>query len=103
MGWDSLTVRRWGTTQQVAFTATSAAITNAFASSTYMVRLCADSHCNVAIGDGVQTATSASPFLPQFWETYVTVSPGQRLSAIRAGTEGGITAANGTLWVTEVA
>jgi hypothetical protein len=93
---------RGGTTQTIAFTGTSAGTTNAFGSETYQVRLVADAACCYSIGDGTQTATTSSPFLPANWVEYVTVSPGQKIAAIRASTDGLVTATSGTLWVTEL-
>lgn len=90
-----------GTTQTIAYDG-SVAITNAFDAQTRQIRLVADSACHFKIGDGVQTATTSDPYLPANWETYVTVTPGQRISAIKAATNGLVTATAGTLWVTEV-
>jgi hypothetical protein len=92
---------RIGVTQAIAYDA-SAAITNAFSSQTYRLRLVANSACHFKIGDGAQTATVADPFLPANWETFVTVTPGQRISAIKAATAGLATATAGTLWVSEL-
>lgn len=93
---------RNSTTQVIAYDA-SVAITNAFGAQTYQLRLVANSACHYKIGDGAQTATVADPFLPANWIEYVTVSPGQRVSALKAATGGLVTATAGTLWVTELA
>ena len=95
------TIWRQGTSQVIAFSTTVAA-TNAFGAQTYAVRLAADSHCNYAIGDGAQTATVASPFLPQNWVEIVKVSPGQKIAALQAASDGNVTAHSGTLWITEL-
>jgi hypothetical protein len=92
---------RAGGTQTIAFDA-SVAITNAFGPETYQLRLVADSACCYRIGDGAQTATIADTFLPANVIEYVIVSPGQRISAIKAATNGLITATAGTLWITEM-
>ena len=92
---------RAGSTQTIAYDA-SVAITNAFDSETYQLRLVADSACCYRIGDGAQTATIADAFLPANVIEYVIVSPGQRISAIKAATNGLVTATAGTLWVTEM-
>lgn len=92
---------RIGTTQTIAYDG-SAAITNAFGSQTYQVRLAANSACHYKIGDGAQTATTSDPFLPANTVEYVTVAPGQRMAAIKAATGGLVTATAGTLWVTEL-
>jgi hypothetical protein len=92
---------RAGATQAIAFDA-SAAITNAFGPETFQLRLVADSACCYRIGDGVQTATSADTYLPANVIEYVIVSPGQRISAIKAATNGLVSATAGTLWITEM-
>lgn len=95
---------RLGTTQTVAYDATVAA-TNAFGPQTYQIRLVSNSACHFHIYEngGTATATTADPYLPASWETYITVTPGQRISAIKAATNGLVTATAGTLWVSEVA
>jgi hypothetical protein len=92
---------RNGATQTIAYDA-SVAITNAFGPETFQLRLVADSACCYRIGDGAQTATSADTYLPANTIEYVIVSPGQRISAIKAPTNGLVTATAGTLWVTEI-
>jgi hypothetical protein len=92
---------RVGVTQTIAYNA-SVAITNAFGPETYQLRLVADSACCYRIGDGAQTATTADPLLPANTIEYVIVSPGQRISAIKAATDGLVTTTAGTLWVTEL-
>ena len=74
---------RLGVTQAIAFTASSVAVANPFASFTYQVRISTTANCNYQIGDGAQVATiTTSPYLPATWVEYVTVNPGQRISAI---------------------
>ena len=92
---------RNGSTQTIAFNA-SVAITNAFGPETYQLRLVANSACCYRIGDGAQTATTADSYLPANQIEYVIVNPGQRISAIKAATDGLVTATAGTLWVTEM-
>jgi hypothetical protein len=92
---------RVGITQTVAYDA-SVPITNAFGVGTFQVRLVANSACCYRIGDGVQTATASDTFLPANTIDYVIVSPGQRIAAIKAATNGLVTATAGTLWVTEM-
>ena len=92
---------RAGATQIIAFDA-SVAITNAFGPETWQLRLVADSACCYRIGDGAQTATAADIFLPANTIEYVIVSPGQRIAAIKAATDGLVTATAGTLWITEM-
>ena len=92
---------RAGVTQTIAYNA-SVAITNAFGPATWQLRLVADSACCYRIGDGAQTATTADVFLPANTIEYVIVNPGQRIAAIKAATDGLVTATAGTLWVTEM-
>lgn len=92
---------RVGTTQTIGYDS-SAPITNAFGAETYQLRLVANSACCYRIGDGAQTATAADTYLPANTIEYVIVSPGQRIAAIKAATDGLITATAGTLWVTEM-
>lgn len=92
---------RTGLTQTIAFDA-SAAIANVFGPETYQLRLVADSACCYRIGDGAQTATTADMYLPANTIEHVIVSPGQSLSAIKAATNGLVTATAGTLWITEM-
>ena len=92
---------RIGVTQVLAFDA-SVAIANPFGSQTHQLRLVADSACCYRIGDGAQTATNADAFLPAGVIEYVIVNPGQSISAIKAATNGLVTATAGTLWVTEM-
>ncbi len=89
------------TTQTIAFNA-STAIANPFGSETFQIRLAANSACCYRIGDGPQTATAADVFLPANRVEYVTVNPGQRISAIAAATNGLVTSTPGTLWITEM-
>jgi hypothetical protein len=93
---------RDGTTQTIAFTGSSVATSNKLGPQTYQVCLSADSACCYSISDGAQTATTGSPMLLPNILKYVTVSPGQLISAIRASTDGLDTATSGTLWVTEL-
>ena len=95
-------VGRVSTCQQIAYTASSAAIGNAFGAQTYWIRLAANSACHYKIGDGAQTAQTSDPFLPANWVEAVKVQPGQRIAAIRASSNGLVTATDGTLSVTEL-
>ena len=93
---------RLGITQTLACTAVSAALTNAFGAQTFGIRLVASTSCHIRIGEGTPVATPADPLLPASAAEYLTVTPGQKLAAIRASTDGEITAADGTLYVTEL-
>lgn len=94
-----------GVTQTIAFDGSTAA-TNPFGAQTYQVRLVANSACHVHIyspsASESATASTSDPYLPANWETYVSVTPGQQISAIKAATNGLVTATAGTLFATEV-
>ena len=92
---------RIGSTQTVAYDS-SVGATNKFGSGTFQLRLVANSACCYRIGDGAQTATTADVFLPANSVEYVTVTPGQNIAAIKAASNGLVTATAGTLWVTEL-
>src|SRR6266702_1248812 len=92
---------RVGVTQTIAYDSSPGA-TNVFGVETYQLRLVADSACCYRVGDGAQTATNADTYLPANVIEYVIVSPGQRISAIKAATNGLVTATAGTLWITEM-
>lgn len=91
-----------GATRTILFTGSSVPNSTGFSSQTRQVRLAANAACNYVIGDGAQTATSASPFMPGNWYEYVTVTPGQQMAAIRSPTDGLVTSTSGTLWITEI-
>ena len=96
---------RNGTTQAVAYTGTAAASPNAFGTETWQVRLAANSACHYVISEAASltVATIANgAFLPANWIEYVTVTPGQKISVIRAASDGIITSISGTLSVTEL-
>lgn len=88
------------TTQTIAYDG-NIAVTSAFGSQTYQVRLVSNSACHYKIGDGAQTAATSDPFLPANTVVYESVTPGQRISAIKAATNGLVTATAGTLWISE--
>lgn len=92
---------RQSTTQTISYDS-STGISNAFGTQTYAIRVVANSACHIQIGDGAQTATTSSPFLPANWVEYIVVTPGQKIAAIKAATAGLVTATAGTLWVTEL-
>lgn len=100
---DKVASSRQGVTQTIAYDAT-VPITNAFGDQTRQIRVVSNSACHIRIYDttGTATATAADPFLPANWIDYYTVSPGQKISAIKAATGGLVTATAGTLWVTEM-
>lgn len=91
---------RNGATQAVAYTGTAAAST-AFGTQTYKIRICANSACHYTVAAS-PVAIVTDAFLPANWVETITVTPGQKISAIQAATAGLITATAGSLWVTEL-
>ena len=95
---------REGVTQAVAYTGT-AATSSAFGTQTYQIRLAANSACHYLVSETsnvVLPTVATGAYLPAQWVEYVTVSPGQKISVIRAATDGLVTATAGTLLVTEL-
>jgi hypothetical protein len=84
---------RLGAAQKVDFTAASAA-SAAFGAQTYAIRVVATEDCHIKVGDGAVTATAAETYLPADLPEYFTVTPGQKVAAVRA-------TADGSLFVTE--
>jgi hypothetical protein len=92
---------RNSTTQKVDYTSSSAASSTAFGTGTHQIRVVSNSACHILVS-GSPTATTGDPFLPANSVEYLTVNPGEKIAAIRAGTAGLITATDGSLWVTEL-
>lgn len=82
------------TTQVAAYTATSAAVTNAFGTGVHVVRLVSTTNCHVAFGTA-PTATTSDMYLPADQAEYFVVSPGQKVAAVQVD-------AGGNLNVTEM-
>jgi len=85
---------RLGTHQSAAYTTTAGTITSAVGSQTYKVRIVCTTDAFVKVGDA-PTATASDPLFPANSVEYVTITPGQKVSAVQS-------AAGGTLHVTEV-
>lgn len=94
-------IARNSTTQTVPYTGTAAASTNAFGTQTRQIRVVSNSACHILVS-GAPTAAATDPFLPANWIEYLTVNPGEKISAVQAATNGLVTATAGTLWVTEL-
>jgi hypothetical protein len=94
---------RIGTTQVVDYTSVSAPVTSVFGAQTYIVRLAAQSPVHYHIYDGAasSTATSSDPLLPATVVEVIGVTPGQKVSFIKAA-GGNITSADGRVTVTEL-
>lgn len=85
---------RAGTNQTAAYTVASAPITNAVGSQTYAVRLVSTTDCHITFA-ATPVATTGDPYLPANTPEIFTITPGQKVAAIRAS-------ADGTLHVTEL-
>ena len=85
---------RPGAVQTISVAATSAAVSNAFGAQTYQVRLASTVACYYTV-EATPVATTSDNYLPANWVEYITVTPGQKIAAIRAS-------ADGTMTVTEV-
>ena len=75
---------RPGTVNNVSVATTStAAASSAFGSQTYGIRVCAPAACFLKIGDPAATPTAATTdaYLAPNWETFILVTPGQKISA----------------------
>lgn len=88
---------RQGASQTLATGAASATLTNAFGTETFQVRLACTAACHYRITETANpaAATATDSLLPANWVEYVTVTPGQKLTAIQD-------AAAGVLSVTEM-
>lgn len=87
-------VGRLSTHQSAAYTTAAGTVTNAIGAQTYKVRIVCTSDAFVKVGDA-PTATTSDPLFPANSVEYVTITPGQKVSAIQSS-------AGGTLHVTEV-
>jgi hypothetical protein len=78
---------RYGAQNNIAVATTStAAVSSAFAGTTYQIRVCAPAACFLKVGEGASAPTAAATdaYLPGNWESFITVSPGQKISAFSA-------------------
>ena len=85
---------RFGTHQSVAYTGTAGTITNGISAGVNKIRVIVTSAAYVLVGD-TPTATTAAVYMAADSPEYVSVTPGQKVSAIQVS--GG-----GTLHVTEI-
>lgn len=86
---------RLGATQTFTLSGTSQA-SAAFSAETFQIRVATlGQPAYVEIGDGTPTATNADAVFPANWAEYLTVTPGQKIAMLQAGTAG-------TLTVTEI-
>lgn len=80
---------RIGTKQTAAYTGTAGTITNAVGAQTYKVRVLCTTDAYVLNVDGVAVAAAATGmYLPALTPEYITVTPGQKVSAIQVSSGG---------------
>lgn len=83
--------RRFGTVYTFTMSATSQP-TSTFGSQTREVRVAANTQpAFITIGDGTPVATSTDSVIPAGWVEDITVTPGQKLAVLQAGTAGVLT------------
>lgn len=79
---------RLGTNTNITMSASSQA-TAAFGAQTYQVRVaCGAQPAYIKIGDGTPTAAATDPQMPANTIDYFSVTPGQKLAVLQAGTAG---------------
>lgn len=73
---------RLGSSNNVVVAMTSTAAASAvFGTQTYQIRISAQAACYYKVGDGTPTANTSDVYLPANIVEYVTVTPGQKISA----------------------
>lgn len=80
---------RLSTHQSAAYTTAAGTITNAVGAQTYKVRIVCTTDAYVKVGDAPTAATS-DPLFPAGSVEYVTITPGQKVSAIRNSADGSV-------------
>lgn len=91
-------------TQALDFTSASGSST-VFGSQTYVIRLAGTAafHFHIFGGsDTTSTCTSADPLVPSTWVETINVTPGQKVSVIKAS-GGTVTSSDGRVTITELA
>ncbi len=75
---------RGGTVNNVAVATTSTAVaSSAFGTQTYCIRVVSPAACFIKV-DQAPTAAATDAYLPPNWETFILVTPGQKISAFSA-------------------
>jgi Tfp pilus tip-associated adhesin PilY1 len=81
---------RLGTTTVFTLSGSSQA-SAAFGAQTYCIRVATgDQPAHIDIGDGTPTATTSDPIMPKDSVDYFTVTPGQKIAVLQAGTAGSL-------------
>lgn len=85
------TARRLGTVHSFTMSGSSQP-TAAFGTQTRQVRVAANTQpAFIVIGDGTPTAAATDSLIPAGWAEDFTVTPGQKLAVLQAGTAGTLT------------
>jgi len=85
---------KWATHQSVAYTGTAGTIANGVSTGVYKVRIVVTTAAYIKVSSAGTAATSSDVYMAADSPEYVTVYPGQKVSAIQVS-------ASGTLHVTE--
>jgi hypothetical protein len=87
---------RFGATTVFTLSGSSQA-SAAFGAETFQIRVATSGQpAHVKVDDGTPTATASDALMPADWVDYITVTPGQKIAVLQAGTAG-------LLSVTEIA
>jgi hypothetical protein len=63
----------------------------AFGAQTYQIRIAtAGQPAFFRVGDGTPAATTSDALMPANWVDYITVTPGQKVAVLQAGTAGAL-------------
>jgi hypothetical protein len=80
---------RWGTKRSTTYTGTAGTISQAVSAGVYKIRLLVTTDAYVFVSDGGTAATSSNgAYVPALVPEYVTVTPGQQVSAIQVSSSG---------------
>ena len=63
----------------------------AFGPETFQIRVATSGQpAYIKVGDGTPTASTSDPLMPANWVDYLTVTPGQKIAVLQAGTAGAL-------------
>lgn len=82
---------RWGTKRSTTYTGTAGTISNAVSAGVYKIRILVTTDAYVFVSDDGTAATSSNgAYVPGLAPEYVTVTPGQKVSAIQVASGGSV-------------
>ena len=85
-GYMNVDSARIGTVNNVALATTSTSVaSSAFGAQTFQIRIASTVACNYKV-DQAPTAATTDALLPANWVEYVSVTPGQKIAFVTAGT-----------------